>query len=70
VSPHDGATFVDPFLIDLENNSLGGARAGIIKKPFVHFYDETIGNGGIIKTAGFGITNASMKNMRGHRILA
>lgn len=67
---HDGATFVNPFLIDLENNSLGGARAGIIKKPFIHFYDETIGNGGIIKTAGFGITNASMKNMRGHKILA
>lgn len=70
VSPHDGATFVNPFLIDLENNSLGGARAGIIKKPFVHFYDEAAGNGGIIKTAGFGITNSLMKNSKGYRVLA
>nr|DAU59289.1 MAG TPA: hypothetical protein [Crassvirales sp.] len=70
MSPHDGATFVDPFIIDLENNSLGGARAGIIKKPFIHFYDETTGTGGIIKTAGFGITCALMKDCKSFRILA
>lgn len=70
VSPHDGATFVNPFLIDLENNSLGGARAGIIKKPFIHFYDEATGTGGIIKTAGFGITCALMKDSKGYRTIA
>jgi hypothetical protein len=29
----------------------------------VHFYNETTGNGGIIKTAGFGITNMTMRDM-------
>lgn len=60
--PYDGATFVNPFVVILENNSLGQARAGITKKQFVHFYDERTGTGGIIKTAGFGITNDWMRN--------
>ena len=55
--PFDGATFVNPFIVYLENNSLNEARAGIDKKQFVHYYDEMTGSGGIIKTAGFAITN-------------
>ena len=57
IKPFDGATFVNPFIVHLENNSLGAAKAGITKKQFVHFYDEGTANGGIIKTAGFGLTN-------------
>lgn len=57
VKPFDGATFVNPFIVYLENYSLGGAKAGITKKQFVHFYDHRTGTGGIIKTAGFGLTN-------------
>ena len=50
--PFDGATFVNPWMVHLENNSLYGEKAGIHKKQFVHFYDERLGTGGIIKTAG------------------
>ncbi len=62
IKPFDGATFVNPFVVVLENNSLGGARAGISKKQFVHFKNETTGTGGIIKTAGFGLTNDWIRN--------
>lgn len=55
--PYDGATFVNPIIMYLENNSLNESRAGIHKKQFVHFYDEMTGTGGIIKTAGFALTN-------------
>ena len=61
-TPYDGGTFVNPFIVYLENNSLGGARAGITKKPFVHFKHGRVGIGGIIKTAGFGMTNDWMRN--------
>lgn len=67
--PYDGATFVNPFIVYLENNSLNEARAGIDKKQFVHFYDELTGTGGIIKTAGFGITNDRMRNSEFYRDL-
>ena len=60
--PFDGATFVNPIIMYLENNSLNEARAGIDKKQFVHYYDELTGSGGIIKTAGFAITNDRMRN--------
>ena len=60
--PYDGATYVNPIIMYLENNSLNEARAGIDKKQFVHFYDELTGSGGIIKTAGFAITNDRMRN--------
>lgn len=66
-NPHDGATFVNPFINYLENNSLGGASAGNIKKPFVHFYDEQTGTGGIIKTAGFPLTNHWIKDSHQYR---
>jgi hypothetical protein len=32
VKPFDGAVFVNPFIVHLENNSLNGERAGIHKK--------------------------------------
>jgi len=32
IKPFDGATFVNPFVVILENNSLCGAKAGITKK--------------------------------------
>ena len=60
--PYDGATFVNPFVVYLENNSLNESRAGIDKKQFVHYYDELTGSGGIIKTAGFAVTNDRMRN--------
>lgn len=62
VKPYDGATFVNPFYVYLENLSLFGAKAGITKKQFVHFVNPRTGTSGIIKTAGFGITNDSMRN--------
>lgn len=62
IKPFDGATFVNPFVVLLENYSLGGAKAGITKKQFVHFKNERTGTGGIIKTAGFGLTNDWIRN--------
>lgn len=60
--PYDGATFVNPFIVYLENNSLAGAKAGIDKKQFVHAYRERTCTGIIVKTAGFGLTNDLIKN--------
>lgn len=62
IKPFDGATFVNPFVVLLENFALGGASAGISKKQFVHFKNERTGGGGIIKTAGFGLTNDWIRN--------
>lgn len=62
IKPFDGATFVNPFVVLLENFSLNGAKAGITKKQFVHFKNERTGTGGIIKTCGFGLTNDWMRN--------
>lgn len=62
IKPFDGATFVNPFIVHLENNSLGEAKAGITKKQFVHFKSARTGTGGIIKTAGFGLTNDWIRN--------
>ena len=62
VKPYDGATFVNPFIVLLENISLGAAKAGITKKQFIHFYNERTATGGIIKTAGFGMTNDWIRN--------
>lgn len=61
IKPYDGATFVNPFTVYLENNSLGGSRAGFDKKQFVHFKSHRTGNGGIIKTAGFAINNDRLR---------
>lgn len=62
VKAFDGATFVEPSQVYLENNSLKGDVAGVDKKTFAHFYDARTGTGGIIKTACFGITNARIRN--------
>ena len=53
----DGACYTNPFYQILQNNSLGGARVGLIKKTFTHFYDEKTGTGGIFKDAEFPLTN-------------
>jgi hypothetical protein len=65
----DGATFVSPLVVIWENNSLNTARAGNDKKPFVHFYDVRTGTGGIIKTAGFGLTNDHIREDKFYRIM-
>lgn len=59
---YDGCTFVSPETMYLENYSLGGAKAGVDKKPFVHFYKAETASGGIIKTAGFALTNFNISN--------
>ena len=63
VKPYDGATFANPFIVLLENNSLDDA-VGIDKKPFVHFYNVATASGGIIKTASFGLTNDRIRNSK------
>ena len=65
--PYDGATYVNPVTMYLENNSLNEAKAGVDKKQFVHYYDELTGTGGIIKTAGFAVTNDRMRNSKFYR---
>ena len=66
----DGATFVNPWVVIWENNSLNGDKAGINKKQFVHFFDRATGTGGIIKTAGFGITNDKARQYQFYRDMA
>lgn len=60
--PFDGATFVNPFIAYLENYSLGGSAAGLDKKQFGHAYKERTGNGIVVKTAGFALTNNRILN--------
>ena len=64
VKQYDGSTFASPETMYLENNSLGGAKVGADKKPFVHFYKEGSATGGIIKTATFALTNYTMSNSK------
>ena len=45
----------------LETQSLAGAAAGVDKKQFIHSYKPGSGSGIIIKTAGFAITNARIR---------
>lgn len=66
----DGATFVNPWVVIWENNSLNGDKAGVNKKQFVHFFDRATGTGGIIKTAGFGITNDKARQYQFYRDMA
>lgn len=58
----DGATFVNPFMDVLENNSLGGNRAGTDKKQFASYVNKRTGEGLILKTAGFVLTNARIRD--------
>ena len=69
IKPYDGACIVNPFMVLLENYSLGADAAGYVKKPFFHAYKERFGTGIIIKTAGFGITNDNLRNLAGTKIL-
>ena len=69
IAPYDGATFANPIMVYLENNSLGTDAAGFIKKPFIHYYIEKLGIAGIIKTASFGITNDHMRTSTFERVL-
>lgn len=62
IKPYDGATFVHPAVVLLENNSLCGEKVGITKKQFVHAKNERTGSGFMLKTAGFGITNDWIRN--------
>lgn len=64
IKPFDGATFENPFFGEWENNSLCGARVGVNKKTFTHYYDEKTGTGGIIKTANFPITNDRIRGSK------
>ena len=68
--PFDGATFVNPLVVYWENESLQESRAGIDKKQFIHFYDYKTGTGGIVKTAGFGVTNNRAKKDKFYRDMA
>ena len=67
--PLDGATFVHPLVVYWENNSLQESKAGVDKKQFWHYYNEKLGTGGIIKTAGFGLTNDRIKNYKFYRVM-
>jgi hypothetical protein len=69
IKPYDGACIVNPFMVLLENYSLGADAAGYVKKPFFHAYKERFGTCIIIKTAGFGITNDNLRNLAGTKIL-
>lgn len=62
IKPFDGAVFLDPFGSILFNNSLNGKRSGEIIKPFFHFKHSNLGTGGVLKCAGFTITNDIARN--------
>ena len=58
INPHDGATFISPLSFYWWNNSMADTSAkGFNLKPFIHYYDNSTMTAGIIKTAGFPITN-------------
>lgn len=67
--PIDGGMFVNPWFYILENNSLGGEAAGMDKKQFGTYYYERYAAGGIIKTAGFALTNQRMRRSDAYRAL-
>lgn len=58
VETHNGATFYNGTMVDLDNNSLGADAMGQDKKPFIHAIDPETGIGIIIKTAGFAVANS------------
>lgn len=68
-APYDGSTFVNPFVVYLENYSLGGSAAGVDKKQFGHAYKEDTGSGICLKTAGFGLTNDRMRNCQFYQLM-
>lgn len=64
IKPFDGCTFECPWFGEMENASLGGAKVGVNKKTFTHYYDARTGTGGIIKTANFCITNDRIRGSK------
>jgi len=69
IAVHNGATFYNGTMVDLDNNSLGADAMGEDKKPFIHFIDPKTGIGGIVKTAGFAISNNYIQSSeRGKRM--
>ena len=64
IKPFDGCTFECPWFGEMENASLGGAKVGVNKKTFTHYYDARTGTGGIIKTANFCITNDRVRGSK------
>lgn len=69
VKPYDGGCYVNPIVVLLENYSLGAERAGINKKQFGHFYNQRMAAAGILKMAGFGITNETMRHSLMDRVM-
>ncbi len=67
IKVHDGATWYNGTMNQLSNNSLGADAMGQDKKPFIHFMDVTTGIGGIVKTAGFVVTNDHIQTSERHR---
>ena len=67
--PWDGGTLVDPVTVYLENYALGGNRAGITKKPFIHSYNPDVAGSIQIKTAGMGLTLNWARNSREIQII-
>lgn len=65
----DGATLVDSSMSILENNSLQNERVGVDKKQFGHMLNSDTGTGFILKTAGFVLTNARVRNSKLFRLL-
>lgn len=57
----DGGTFINPWMAYWENGALGSEKVGINKKQYIHFYKQDTGTGGVIKTAGFAMTNELMR---------
>jgi hypothetical protein len=64
IKPFDGCTFECPWFGEMENASLGGAKVGVNKKTFTHYYDARTGTGGIIKTANFPLTNDRIRGSK------
>lgn len=62
IKPFDGASFYNPTMQYLDNNSLGGDAMGVDKKPFAHQMGQKSGIGFILKTAGFALTNDRIRN--------
>lgn len=60
--PWDGSMFVNGVTSYLENNSLDDAHGGVTKKEFAHGKHIGTGTGIIIKTAGYPMTNAALRN--------
>lgn len=61
IKVHDGATYYNGTMVDLDNNSLGADAMGQDKKPFIHAIDPRTGCAIIVKTAGFAVTNSRIQ---------